>query len=161
MKIRWMAGLSIVLVMASCTGNNSRPVGNSQIVGCASRKVADVDVNGQWYIENIVFDDSTYVRPCDGGSGGSQYIVFEDSVYNIMTNCNMLYGTVSISGDSITLKDGMMTEMFCDDMATENALRKILPHIVTVDVENDSIIRLNSNVPSEYMVLRKAKVEVK
>ena len=46
--------------------------------------------------------------------------------------------------------------MACDNMATEDALRKILPDIVTLDVQNDSVMRLNTSVPSEYIVLIKA-----
>ena len=55
----------------------------------------------------------------------------------------------------------MMTEIACEDMVTEEALRKILPRITTVDVENDSIVKLNSNRPAGYIVLRKAKIEIK
>ena len=77
------------------------------------------------------------------------------------SNCNSICGSVTIIGDSIKLGDGMMTEMACDNMATEDALRKILPNIATIDVENDSIVRLNSNQSSEYIVLRKAKIEIK
>ena len=52
-----------------------------------------------------------------------------------------------------------MTEMACDNMATEDALRKILPNIATVYIENDSIARLDSRNPSEYIVLRKTSEE--
>lgn len=57
--------------------------------------------------------------------------------------------------------DGMMTEMACDNMATEDALRKILPSIVRMDMENDSIVRLCTDNHSQYIMLRKAKIEVK
>ena len=69
--------------------------------------------------------------------------------------------TMTISGNSIKLHDGMMTEIACEDMVTEEALRKILPRITTVDVENDSIVKLNSNRPAGYIVLSKAKIEIK
>lgn len=49
-----------------------------------------------------------------------------------------------------------MTEMACENMATEDILRSVLPHIALVNVENDSIVRLNSATSSEYIVLRKA-----
>lgn len=159
MKTRLMAGLFIASIMASCTDNKSA---NDRATNeDALQEVTDVDINGQWYIENIVFDDSTYVRPSEEVPEVPQYVVFTDSTYSIMTNCNSLCGPVRISGDSIRLGDGAMTEMACDNMATEDALRKILPNIVTIDVENDSIVRLNSNRPSEYIVLRKAKTEIK
>ena len=115
-----------------------------------------VDIRGQWYLENIVFSDSEYVRPSEEVPGSRQYILFDDSTYSVRTNCNSISGFYTIKGDSIQLGNGMMTRMACENMATEDALRRILPNIVTVDVENDSIARLNSSVASEYIVLRKA-----
>ena len=49
-----------------------------------------------------------------------------------------------------------MTEMACENMAVEDALRKILPGIATVDVQNDSVARLCGRTPSEYIMLIKA-----
>lgn len=160
MKLKLIAGLMVAAAMVSCVGNGKTADGG---VGSedASQSVADVNITGQWFIENIVFDDSTYVRPSEEVPGTAQYIVFTDSTYSIMTNCNSISGTVAISGDSIRLGDGMMTELACDNMATEDALRKILPEIAAVDVENDSIVRLNCDPSPWYMVLRKAKTEVK
>lgn len=124
-------------------------------------KIANADIRGQWFIENIVFNDSNYVRPDETSSSMKQYIVFEDSTYFIMTNCNSISGSYSVKGDSIRLGDGAMTEMACDDMQTEDALRRILPHISTIDVQNDSVVRLNGSVPAECILLRKAKTEIK
>ena len=90
-----------------------------------------------------------------------QYIVFEDNTYFIMTNCNSFNGSYTLKGDSITLGDGAMTEMACDDMQTEDDLRRILPRISTIDVLNDSVIRLNGTAPAECILLRKAKTEIK
>ena len=69
--------------------------------------------------------------------------------------------SLTINGDSIRLGDGIMTEIACEDMATEEALRRILPQIVTVGVENDSTIRLNGATSSEYILLQKAGMEIK
>ncbi len=124
-------------------------------------EVANADIRGQWFIENIVFSDSDYVRPDETSSSMKQYIVFEDSTYFIMTNCNSISGSYSVKGDSIRLGDGAMTEMVCDDMQTEDALRRILPHISTIDVQNDSVVRLNGSAPAECILLRKAKTEIK
>ena len=54
-----------------------------------------------------------------------------------------------------------MTEMACDDMSVEDALRRILPNVATVYIQNDSIARLDSRNPSEYIVLRKAPIRDK
>lgn len=120
-------------------------------------KEAAADIRGQWYLENIVFSDSVNVRPSEEVPGVRQYITFnDDSTFYIQTNCNSISGGYEQDGDSIILGAGIMTEMACDNMATEDALRKILPDIVTLDVENDSVMRLNTTVPSEYVVLVKA-----
>lgn len=140
------------------------------VTGCSGRKDADkagyesesavvnTDIRGQWYIENIVFSDSDYLRPDEAVPGVSQYIVFEDSTYFIKTNCNSIAGSYTVNGDSILLGDGAMTEMACDNMETENALRLILPRISTIDAQNDSVIRLNGSTPAECILLRKTKI---
>ena len=151
---------ALTILTASCGGNkeNKETADNLQ-----KETVANVDVHGQWYLESIVFSDSDYVRvrPDERLSSTHQYIVFEDSTYFIRTNCNTISGTYAVKGDSIILDDGMMTEMACDNMAVEDALRRILPNIATVYIQNDSIARLDSRNPSEYIVLRKAQIEIK
>lgn len=150
---------ALTILTASCGGNKAK---NETIVN-QQETVANVDVRGQWYLDSIVFSDSEYVRvrPDVRLSSIHQYIVFEDSTYFIKTNCNTISGTYTIKGDSIILGDGMMTEMVCDNMATEDAIRRILPNIATVYIQNDSIARLDSRNPSEYIVLRKASIEIK
>lgn len=154
------AATALTILTASCGGNkeNKETVGNQQ-----QETVANVDVHGQWYLDSIVFSDSDYVRvrPDERLSSIHQYIVFEDNSYFIKTNCNTISGSYTIKGDSITLGDGVMTEMACDNMAVEEALRRILPNIATVYIQNDSIARLDSRNPSEYIVLRKAQIKIK
>ncbi len=151
MKTQIIACLTLFLTVTACTGNK-RTADQSNI----AVNETTVDIKGQWYLENIVFNDSVYVRPIEEVPDQRQYITFEDSTYFIQTNCNTFSGTYTLKGDSIRLGDGAMTEMACDNMATEEAIRKILPSIATVDIENDSIARLNSRTPSEYILLRKA-----
>ena len=67
----------------------------------------------------------------------------------------------TVKGDSIKLGDGAMTEMACDDMRTEDAIRRILPRISTIDVQNDSVVRLNGTAHAECILLRKTKTEIK
>lgn len=153
------AAAAVVAVMAGCSGNKDSKADAAEAEPQTETPAADM--RGQWYIENIVFSDSDYVRPDEAVPGVSQYIVFEDSTYFIMTNCNSISGTYSVKGDSITLGDGAMTEMACDNMATEDALRRILPAISTIDVQNDSVVRLNGSTPAECILLRKATIEIK
>lgn len=157
-NIAFITGVAL-LIAAGCSGN--KEVKSDRLDDKAKTEVADADIRGQWYIENIVFSDSDYVRPDETSSSMKQYIVFEDSTYFIMTNCNSISGSYTVKGDSITLGDGAMTEMACDDMQTEDALRRILPNISTIDVQNDSVVRLNGAVPAECILLRKIKTAIK
>lgn len=146
----------LMATVTGCSGNKEAKSDNK-----AQTEVADADIRGQWYIENIVFNDSDYVRPDETSSSMKQYIVFEDSTYFIMTNCNSFNGSYTVKGDSIKLSDGAMTEMACDDMRTEDALRRILPHISTIELQNDSVVRLSGMAPAEYILFRKAKTDIK
>lgn len=142
MKVNIIHAIAAALLATACSGN--------------SKQDNNADIRGQWYLENIVLSDSEYVRPAEEVPGSRQYILFEDSTYSVKTNCNSISGFYTIKGDSVSLGAGMMTRMACENMATEDALCRILPHIVAVDIENDSIARLNSNTASAYIVLRKA-----
>lgn len=157
-NIAFITGVAL-LIAAGCSGN--KEVKSDRLDDKAKTEVADADIRGQWYIENIVFSDSDYVRPDETLSSMKQYIVFEDSTYFIMTNCNSISGSYTVKGDSITLGDGAMTEMACDDMQTEDALRRILPNISAIDVQNDSVVRLNGSAPAECILLRKIKTAIK
>ena len=149
-----MTAFFAVAIMASCAGNKGSGDNDSAEVNDIAAE-ANIDLKGQWYIENIFFNDSDYVRPAEILPDIKQYVQFTDSTYSIMTNCNSISGYYTLSGDSITLGDGMMTEMACDNMQTEDAIRRILPDIAVIDVENDSIVRLNCRNKSSYIVLKK------
>ena len=148
------AAVMTAVIATACSGKKEN---NTAITDQNTQNVVtDANIRGQWYIENIVFSDSDYVRPDETLSSIHQYIVFEDSTYFIQTNCNTISGAYAVKGDSITIGDGAMTEMACDDMAVEDALRRILPDISTIDVQNDSVVRLNGATPAECILLRKA-----
>ena len=156
--------LSVASALTILTASYGRNKENKETADNQHQEtVANVDVRGQWYLDSIVFSDSEYVRvrPDVRLSSIHQYIVFEDSTYFIKTNCNTISGTYTAKGDSIILGDGAMTEMACDDMSVEEALRRILPNIASIHIENDSIARLDSRNHSEYIVLRKAPIERK
>lgn len=160
MKHKHVLAMLVVMVMASCSGKKettTTPGGSTDTGDVDVTPSATIDLSGQWYIENIVFNDSVNVRPAEEVPDVKQYIVFNGNSFNIQTNCNTIQGEYKIVGDSITFPITLTTEMACDNMATEEALSRILPDIATVDVVNDSITRLNSRVASAYIVLRKAK----
>lgn len=143
-----------IALLSACSGNKAST--ETTVENVEETATENVDIKGQWYLENIVVNDSVSVRPAEEAPDVRQYITFDDSTYFIQTNCNTFSGAYTINGDSITLGDDAMTEMACENMATEDILRSVLPHIALVNVENDSIVRLNSATSSEYIVLRKA-----
>lgn len=161
-NISFIVGAALLMAMAAgCSGNKEAKSDNKAKTEKAKTEIANADIRGQWYIENIVFSDSDYVRPDETSSSMKPYIVFEDSTYFIITNCNSISGSYTVKGDSIRLSDGAMTEMACDDMQTEDALRRILPHISSIDVQYNSGVRLIGSAPVECIILRKAKTEIK
>ena len=149
----------VLSLICSCSRTGSTEKPNSNTTEQPEKTVPDL--KGQWYIENIVFNDSDNIRPSEELPGSNQYFTFDDQRYSIITNCNSISGTYDQNEDSIRFGDGSMTEMACDNMATEDALRKILPEIVLIDVENDSIVRLNCSESSSYIILRKVSIQVK
>ena len=152
MKTRIFAGISALMMLASCAGNKPATEPQSEP---AAEPVANVDMVGQWFIENIVLSDSVSVRPAEVAPEAQQYAVFTDTTYSFITNCNTIFGAYTLSGDSITLDAGGMTRMMCDNTAAEDALIQIIPGIATVDLENDTIARLNGSNAAQYIVLRK------
>lgn len=148
-----LAGVAVVVMAAACTGGSEKSSGSTD----AGSLAADtVDIRGQWSVENIVFSDSVNVRPEEAAPGAGQYIVFDGSKYFVQTNCNTMSGEYALYGDSIAIGDGAMTEMACDNMETEQALRSMLPNIRSVTIECDTIMRLKGRAPSEYILLRKS-----
>lgn len=147
-----LLALSAASLLASCTSNKQTE--STEVA--STDTIAAVDLNGQWYMERIAINDSVFVNPSEVVPDVKQYIIFDDSTYYVQTNCNSISGAYIQKGDSITLCDGAMTEMACENMATEDMLRKVIPAIATVTVENDSTITLNAAQTSEQIVLRKA-----
>lgn len=153
MNVKTLSILLFAVLMASCSGNKKSQDNATEV----QEQTNTVDLHGQWYLENIVFNDSTFVRPAEETPDVKQYIAFDDSTFYIQTNCNTIQGEYKITGDSISFPVTLMTEMACENMATEDALRKILPEIVTVDMQNDSVVRLCGRTPAECIMLVKAK----
>lgn len=153
--IKLIAAMTFGLALASCSGNKASDEATAEVVATAD-SVQVLNIDGKWNLENIVVNDSVYVRPSEAVPGVEQYVTFDNGEYFIQTNCNTFSGTFTQNGDSITINAGLATEMACDNMATEDMLRQILPNITVVDVENDSVVRLNTSEASSYILLRKS-----
>ena len=93
-------------VMTSCSGNKGTQ--STDTVNTEEIQTNTVELRGQWRLENIVFDDTTYVRPAEQTPDVRQYITFQDSTFSIQTNCNTIQGEYRISGDSISFPVSLM-----------------------------------------------------
>ncbi len=153
--------LSGLISCARHTGNNETDASDN--TGSKLTDVSSVrDIYGKWMIENIVENDSSYIRPIETEPPTTAYFTFdtEDS-FGIMTNCNHLNGKYLLHGDSMRLEDISYTELACDNMRMENLLKKILPSVSYLDAINDTVLRLNCEIESSYIVLRKITTDIK
>ncbi len=146
--------------LVSCAGaNNSHKAGEEN---ASIQEIAAVCITGQWDIENVVENDSSYVRPSEIEQGITSYIDFrENNTFGVLTNCNHIGGQYQQDHNSIRLYEIMTTEMACDNMELEEMLKKVLPQVNTIDCINDSIMRLNSDKNESYIVLKKRATPVK
>lgn len=146
--------LGVALLATACsvhTGNN----GESDAMETA---VNQYEICGTWNMDTISVSDSIVVVPAKEVPEVMQYMKFNsDNSFFIATNCNSISGFYEISGDSITLGVGPMTMMACENTATEDALRQVLGNINTVAFKNDSVLRLNTDNKTQYIILSKAE----
>ena len=157
MKVKYFLFPVIALLAVACSGNKNQSQKEVKTDVATAVTVNNADILGQWYIENIFFSDSDFVRPTEEIPGSRMYVIFEpDSSYSVMTNCNHGAGHYKLSGNAISFEDAAWTELACDNMKTEEAIRKILPLLGTVEIENDSVMRINSDA-EPYLILLKAK----
>ncbi len=150
-----------MFAVTACTGTKVTPdkTGTEKV---EDTETSMTSVKGQWMIENVVENDSSYVRPADIEPGMTAYIDFrEDNTFGITTNCNHLGGNYTQSNDSLHLTDILTTEMACDNMEVEEMLKKILPMVNAIDCINDSVARLNTGKGDSYIVLKKTDIALK
>ncbi len=149
---------ALLIGITSCSGGNRK----TEKMPVVDNESNTVSIQGQWDIENVVENDSTYIRPSEMQPGINAYIDFKkDNTFGVMTNCNHIAGQYHQEADSILLTEISTTELACDNMALEEMLKKILPIINTIDCINDSITRLNSTKGDTYIVLKKRGISVK
>ncbi len=144
------------LMLSSCGSKN-----NSQNTDAANDTIAEAEtvysLLGKWNIENVVVNDSVSVRP----DSIDAYFEFKTAGYRVETGCNSIQGDYTLAGDSIKWGNSIKTTMFCpDNMAVEDMLTQVLPNVVVVDFENDTVARLNTSVPGQYIELAKAPSEL-
>lgn len=152
--------LPAIFLMAAC-GRQSNESASSTSKISDTVDVACMSIEGQWLLEHVVVNDTLEVRPADVDPESKLYVHFyNDSTFNFQTGCNAIGGRYVQTNDSITLSDMMWTEMACEDMQMEELLKTVLPHVHTIDRNNDSIMRLNT-ATSAYVILKKCEAGVK
>ncbi len=153
--------LAAVIVLTSCSsnGNYANKAATDSIVDVpADTLAADNDLNqSRWLIERIVYADNEAVRPADYGVTINQNITFyADGTFRINTNCNSFDGNYALKGDTLTLSDASWTELACDHMETEEALREVLPHVNRIDYTSDSTACIQTSNYGKRIELRRA-----
>jgi len=149
-----------IFLMASCGGHNDKNVSDTSVMSETDSAI-HASIEGQWLLEHVVVNDSLEVRPADIDPDSKLYAYFyNDSTFNFQTGCNAIGGRYVQTGDSITMSDMLCTEMACENMQVEDLLKNVLPQVNTVDWDNDSVVRLNTQ-SSAYVVLKKCEAKVK
>lgn len=141
--------LPTVFMMMSCGGQSNR-------AGVSDMSAADsASIEGQWLLEQVVVNDTLYVRPAEIDPAWKLYARFyNDSTFGFQTGCNAIGGKYIQTGETISMSDMMWTEMACENMRVEELLKDVLPQVKSVDWSNDSTVRLNTS-SSAYIVLKK------
>lgn len=150
MKMKIIPALAIALLTAACHSNTRESDNNS---------LSNIDIRGQWDIENITLSKTESLNPAKLTPDTRQYFIFNDSSYSIRTNCNTISGPYRRNGSDIQVEPLIMTRMACISMATEDALCKLLPRIEKLSVKSKDVIKLCGKEPSEYIILRKSTNE--
>lgn len=152
MKTKFLSLFAVAALVASCSTGKTAETSDSTD---AASDAQAVNVVGQWQLEDIVASDSLSVKPSEVESGDPQVIMFTDSTYHVQTNCNIVQGEYTQTGDSIKFGLGLSTKMACPDTRVEDILVQVLPQIATVSAENDSVVKLSSDNSSAYILLKK------
>lgn len=149
--------LAAALAFSACSSNNTNKPGTGDVENDSTEIIVGKapSIIGQWQIENIVLSDSENIRPAEKDSEETQNFKFDnDGTVSITTNCNTVNGAYVLNGDSISFSKLRSTRMACPDMSVEESVQKLLPEVKTLDWTSDSIVRLNTDTPSRYIILK-------
>ena len=152
----------LLLALVSCSDNKANNARDKESrAGVAKTETPSIE--GCWVIENVVVSDSVYAMPVEETPGVRQYATFKsDSSFTFNTNCNIITGSYSQNGTAFTIGNDMgYTEMACDNTRVEELVKQVLPEIVSLDFQNDSIVRLGATAGPKCIVLRKAQEPLK
>lgn len=152
MKKHLLFGIAAVALMSSCSTKTESDNQTDATQQATTQTTPQNSVKGSWTIQEIALTEGNKIVPA-----GIQTVTFTDSTYSFATNCNSIHGDYTLTGDSLTLMPGLMTEMACDDMTVEDALRTLIPAVNAVSAQADSVLRLSTSDPDVYIILHSAQ----
>lgn len=156
MKPILFAACAGAALICSCSGSKQQVEGEA-VEEVTAEIVAPAEImQGGFRVENVVVNDTLSARPATETPDELTYVNFADGHYAFKTNCNLIQGDYTFSGDSITLQPGLTTRMACPNMKVEDLLLQVIPQVNTVSVENDSTVRLNTSTPAYILLVRSA-----
>lgn len=141
-----MKALNLTILAAAALG----------VAACSSPKASE-SIAGNYRIAQIELNDTISLRPAEITPDEPQTVMFTDSTYHFHTNCNLVQGDYTLTGDSISFGMGLSTRMACPDMQVEDALTQLLPQLTSISQPNDSTLRISADNPSVYILLNKEK----
>lgn len=152
------------MTLAAATACTSKTATNQETTPAEEATVTaltEADLLGKWDVVKIQVAADSVITPAEVDTESPTAIQFfnEDDTYrfSISTNCNIMGGTYSVSGDSIKLGDMYSTRMACPDMRIEDALSQMLPNVTVVTIDNDNA-KLEASADS-YLELHKAPAD--
>lgn len=156
MKRQLIISACALALLSSCAVSDSakKDGENSEAVKvCNAKKLI-----GKWGFVSIVNDSIVLdAAEIDSIGSGQGFVFNQDSTFTVVTNCNSIGGMYTATCDSIAFGDGFMTEMACDNMEVEDAIRFILTDLNAYTIEGDSLLRLTSDRDNCYIVLNKTE----
>lgn len=117
------------------------------------------NIVGQWKLSGIQLGDTLSINPDTIETDEPQAVMFTDSTYHFRTNCNLVQGDYTQTGDSISFSPGLSTRMACRNMQVEDALTKMLPTLSRITLDNDSTLRVSSSDSASFILLSKLSGE--
>lgn len=160
-KIALFFAVSVMIAAASCGGDSAKTAS----VGTQPEAVAvpaGESIVGEWRITEIVCGDSIKIIPSQLLPDVDVTMTFNaDETFYAATGCNSVSGSYASRGGSIKFGDAMMTEMACEHMEVEDALRVMLPDLEYCEfTEGGSEAVLKGASGGCYIKLSRIKVVV-
>lgn len=146
------------LALASCSTSKENTSDNEESADAVFvAQPYSGSLAGEWRVTDIEMYDTLSLKPAEINPEEPTTVMFTDSTYHFQTNCNLVQGDYTQTGDSISFAPAMSTRMACPDMRIETAINELLPQLTGIGAENDSTLRFVATNPSAYMVIQRIK----